>query len=156
MGLSHYLRWRLPSGASARETPSCQDNDPSLGKIWRWSQGRNYPQSRNACLEVCLSDQGGRQREECVRGKEAGNARILGGGPELLSPPHRQLLNWNEVAAWEGLALLLLGPKVRSCLAPELSALPILSLPNNRKESTPFHHLHHQTSQVSCSQDSWR
>lgn len=61
-----------------------------------------------------------------------------GGGPERLSPPHWQLLNWNEVATWEGLTLLLLVPKVRSCLAPELSALPILPLPNNRKRLNCF------------------
>lgn len=63
----------------------------------------------------------------------------VGGRPELLSPPHRQLLNWNEVAAWKGLTLLLLVPKVRSCLAPELSALPVLPLlPSNRRPVNSF------------------
>lgn len=50
------------------------------------------------------------------------------GGPERLSPPPLAAAELNEVATWEGLTLLLLVPKVRSCLAPELSALPILPL----------------------------
>lgn len=43
------------------------------------ARGKLPPEQGSACLEVCLLDQGGRQWEECVQGKEAGNARILGG-----------------------------------------------------------------------------
>lgn len=43
------------------------------------ARGKLPSQQESACLKVCLLDQGGRQREECVQGKESGNARILGG-----------------------------------------------------------------------------
>ena len=43
------------------------------------ARGKLPSQQGSACLKVCLLDQGGRQREECVQGKESGYARILGG-----------------------------------------------------------------------------